>query len=223
MRQMAGSMTQPTRTVCFSGRRTPALRIGSGKSDAGTGKGRIRFDSLGLHTAGMRTYLRNRVPGGTYFFTVNLAERKGNTLLVDRIDDLRYAIRATRAKRPFEIIAMVVLPDHLHAVWRLPEGDCDYSTRWRLLKGRFAHAVGCGERRSSSRLRKQERGIWQRRYWEHTIVDEHDLRTHIGYIHYNPVKHGLCAAPVDWPYSTFHRYVQNGWLPSNWAGDSLGR
>jgi putative transposase len=170
----------------------------------------------------MRTYLRNRAPGGTYFFTVNLAERKGNTLLVDRIDDLRCAIRATRAKRPFEIIAMVVLPDHLHAVWRLPEGDCDYSTRWRLLKGRFAHAVGCDERRSSSRLRKQERGIWQRRYWEHTILDEYDLQMHINYIHYNPVKHGLCSAPTDWAYSTFHRYAQNGWLPSNWAGASLG-
>ncbi len=165
-----------------------------------------------IHATAMRTYLRNRVSGGTYFFTVNLAERKGNTLLIDRMDALQDAVRATRAARPFEIIAMVVLPEHLHAVWRLPEGDDDYSTRWRLLKGRFSHAVCGDERRSSSRKRKSERGIWQRRYWEHTIRDEQDLRTHIAYVHYNPVKHGLCDAPGNWPHSTFHRYAREGWL-----------
>ena len=152
----------------------------------------------------MRTYIRNRVAGGTYFFTVNLAERRGNTLLVDHIDDLRKAIRDTRAERPFEIIAMVVLPEHIHAIWKLPEGDDDYPTRWRLLKGRFTHAIKGDERQSKSRQRRAERGIWQRRYWEHTIRDEHDLKAHIDYIHYNPVKHGLCATPVDWSFSTLH-------------------
>lgn len=165
----------------------------------------------------MRTYLRNRVSGGTYFFTVNLAERRGNALLVDRIDALRTALHATHEARPFDIIAMVVLPDHLHALWKLPEGDADYSTRLRLFKGRFAHAVASHDRRSSSRLRRKERGIWQRRFWEHTIRDDNDLYAHIDYIHYNPVKHGLCDSPARWRYSSFHRFVKNGLLSPNWS------
>ncbi len=192
-----------------------------GKSDADARECLIWRVVVRMHATAMRTYLRNRVPGGTYFFTVNLAERKGNTLLIDHMDALRHAVRATRAARPFEIIAMVVLPEHLHAIWRLPEGDDDYSTRWRLLKGRFSHAVCGDERRSPSRIRKSERGIWQRRYWEHTIRDEHDLRMHIDHTHYNPVRHGLCDTPLHWPHSTFHRYARKGWLPEDWAGHSL--
>ena len=214
-------MTQPTRSFrfCFWGC-GEFFWAGAawGKSDADSGEWLIWPVVSRLHATAMRTYLRNRVQGGTYFFTVNLAERKGNTLLIDRIDALRHAVRATRATRPFEIIAMVVLPEHLHAVWRLPEGDDDYSTRWRLLKGRFTHAVCGHERRSASRIRKLERGIWQRRYWEHTIRNEHDLRTHIDYTHCNPVKHGLCDTPASWPHSTFHRYARKGWLPVDWAG-----
>ena len=160
-----------------------------------------------MHAVPMRTYIRNRTPGGLYFFTVNLARRSGNTLLVDHIEALRAAYRLTRAERPFETIAIVILPEHLHAIWRLPEGDDDYPTRWRLLKGRFSHAVACHESRNVSRLHKGERGIWQRRYWEHTLRDEDDLRNHIDYIHGNPVKHGLCAQPMDWPFSSLHRHI----------------
>jgi putative transposase len=128
----------------------------------------------------MRTYIRNRVPGGTYFFTVNLARRTGNKLLVERIDLLRNAYRATCRERPFETLAAVVLPEHLHVIWRLPPGDDDYPTRWRLLKGRFSHSVGCHHATRRSHKLKGELGIWQRRYWEHTIRDEADLhRTYL--------------------------------------------
>jgi putative transposase len=167
---------------------------------------------------GMRTYIRNRVPGGTYFFTVNLALRSGNTLLVDNIDRLREAYRATCKERPFKTIAAVVLPEHLHVIWQLPANDFDYPTRWRMLKSRFSHAIANTEEIKQSRLQKGERGIWQRRYWEHTIRDETDLRRHIDYIHYNPVKHGWCKIATEWPFSTMQRYVDRGCLTTHWGG-----
>ena len=170
----------------------------------------------------MRTYIRHREPGGCYFFTLNLAERRGNSLLVDRVDALREAFRATREDRPFAMEAIVVLPDHLHCLWRLPLGDVDYSTRWRLIKSRFSRRIGAAERRSSSRVAKGERGLWQRRYWEHLIRDEGDWRRHLDYIHFNPVKHGYTERVEDWPYSSFHRYVREGILPSDWAGGVEG-
>ncbi|MBL6751755.1 MAG: transposase, partial [Nevskia sp.] len=122
----------------------------------------------------MRTYTRARLPGATYFFTVNLENRRGNTLLVDRIEALRAAFRMTRQAHPFALEAMVVLPDHLHSLWRLPPADDDFPTRWRLIKARFSHSIPAGEPRSGSRKQKGERGIWQRRYWEHLIRDEED-------------------------------------------------
>lgn len=167
----------------------------------------------------MRNYLRNRTTGGTYFFTVNLAERCGHALLVDRIDDLRAAFNKTRDERPFVMPAWVVLPEHLHCVWRLPAGDDDYSTRWRLIKSRFSRAISPGERRNRSRLAKRERGLWQRRFWEHLIRDDADLHAHIDYIHINPIKHGLVSRVADWPHSSFHRFVQRGLLPNSWASD----
>ncbi|MCI5146354.1 MAG: transposase, partial [Candidatus Electrothrix sp. AR3] len=118
-------------------------------------------------------YRRARMPGGTYFFTVNLAERK-RTLLVDHIDDLRNAVRKVLTDHPFHIDAMVVLPDHLHAVWTLPEGDADFSIRWALIKAGLSRCIPAEERRSQSRITKGERGIWQRRFWEHLIRDEKD-------------------------------------------------
>lgn len=165
----------------------------------------------------MRTYLRQRVPGGTYVFTVNLMRRTGNRLLVEHIDLLRDAYRRTCAERPFETLAIMVLPEHLHAIWRLPEGDDDYPMRWRLLKGRFSHALPGHGIASASHRRKGERGTWQRRYWEHTIRDADDLRTHVDYIHYNPVKHGWCERPREWPFSSLHRYIARGLLPANWG------
>lgn len=168
----------------------------------------------------MTNYRRTHVPGATWFFTVNLADRRSR-LLVDRIDDLRQALRYVQTRHPFRIDAMVVLPDHLHAIWTLPPGDDNYPLRWRLLKTWFSRHIPHGERRSASRVDKGERGIWQRRYWERLIRDETDLRSHIDYIHFNPVKHGHVLRAADWPYSTFHRYVAEGILPADW-GIALG-
>lgn len=134
-------------------------------------------------------YRRVRVLGGTYFFTVNLANRN-SLLLVEQVDLLRQVIKNVKQKHPFEIDAMVVLPEHLHAIWRLPENDSDYSTRWMLIKAGFSRGIPKGELIRISRLKKRERGIWQRRYWEHVIRDELNWQRHVDYIHFNPVKHG---------------------------------
>lgn len=165
----------------------------------------------------MRTYLRARVPGGTYFFTVNLAERSGNTLLIDRVSALRAAFSATIREQPFAMPAIVVLPDHLHCLWELPAGDDDFPTRWRLIKSRFSRRIEAGERRGDSRRKKKERGFWQRRYWEHVIRDEKDYRRHADYIHFNPVKHGYVSAPRLWPHSSFHRWVREGLYAEDWG------
>lgn len=166
----------------------------------------------------MTNYRRNIVPGGSYFFTVNLADRQ-SALLTDNIAGLRSAFRYARGRHPFTIEAIVVLPDHLHAIWTLPEGDADYSLRWRLIKSTFSRALPNGERLSASRSSKGERGIWQRRYWEHTLRDENDFARHMDYIHFNPVKHGHVARVKDWPYSSFHRMVRMSVYPEDWAGD----
>ena len=166
----------------------------------------------------MVNYRRNRIPGGTYFFTVTLADRR-STFLIDKIDLLRTAIQRVKSQRPFQIGAMVVLPDHLHAVWTLPQDDDDYPSRWRSIKSVFTQqTVKAGHH--VSRNRKGEYRLWQRRYWEHTITDEADLQRHVDYIHYNPVKHSLVSRVVDWPYSSFHRYVRRGWLNEDWGGEA---
>jgi putative transposase len=162
-------------------------------------------------------YRRAVADGATWFFTVNLAERKRD-LLVRHIDELRNAVRKVKAGHPFEIVAMVVLPDHLHAIWTLPPQDHDYSLRWALIKGLFSRSLPKNEWICESRIRKRERGIWQRRFWEHQIHDEFDLQKHVDYIHINPIKHGYVAHAMDWPYSSLHRYIKNGSLPANWAG-----
>jgi putative transposase len=172
----------------------------------------------------MRTYLRHRKPGGLYFFTVNLAVRQGNTLLVDQIEALRSAFFHTLRDFPATLDAIAVLPDHLHCLWQMPEGDDNFETRWRLIKSRFSRAIDKGERRSESRLKKGERGIWQRRYWEHIIRDEEDYARHVDYIHYNPVKHGYVQQAKDWPYSSFSRWVAQGIYTENWgAGNAVQR
>ncbi|KAF1707491.1 REP-associated tyrosine transposase [Pseudoxanthomonas sacheonensis] len=169
----------------------------------------------------MTNYRRTYVPGATWFFTINLAERRSR-LLVDRVDELRQALRYVRTRHPFQIDAMVVLPDHLHAIWTLPPGDSDYPLRWRLFKTWLSRHVPQGEPRRASLVDKSERGIWQRRYWEHLIRNEADLHSHIDYIHFNPVKHVHVLRTVDWPHSTFHRYVAKGILSADW-GIALGR
>ena len=166
----------------------------------------------------MVAYRRNRVPGGSYFFTLTLLDRSSTTL-TDRIDDLREAFRAVRRRRPFSIHAIVVLPDHLHCIWRLPPGDVDFSLRWREIKARFSRQVPADEWRSPGRVAKAERGIWQRRFWEHTLSDDRDMQRHVDYIHYNPVKHGHVNRVIEWPYSSFHRFVRLGIYQSHWGCD----
>jgi putative transposase len=165
----------------------------------------------------MRTYKRVRLTGVQYFFTVNLAERQDNNRLTRHIDHLRAAFRQTRNDHPFTIDAIVILPEHLHCIWTLPPGDNDYPMRWRLIKARFSMSLTTDEAISESRKRKSERGIWQRRYWEHCIRNERDYHNHLDYIHYNPVKHGYVQAAKDWPYSSFRQWVQRGIYPENWA------
>jgi putative transposase len=162
-------------------------------------------------------YRRADTEGGTYFFTVNLAERSADTL-VRRIDDLRAVIDTVKAAHPFSLVAMVALPEHLHAIWRLPPGDADYPTRWSLIKAGFSRRLDTGEHRRPSRVAKRERGIWQRRYWEHQIRDDADLARHLDYVHYNPVKHGWVSRPVDWPHSTLHGYIERGVVSPDWGG-----
>jgi putative transposase len=155
----------------------------------------------------MPNYRRAFVPGGTWFFTVNLLDRR-QTLLVDHIEILREAVAATRRNYAFTIDAFVVLPDHLHAIWSLPPGDSDFSTRWRLIKNRFARAIPKLESLSAVSLARNERGIWQRRFWEHLIRDEVVYSRHVEYCYINPLKHGLVTCVSNWPHSSFHRDVR---------------
>ncbi len=182
-------------------------------------------------TRGMSNYLRPRRPGASIYFTVALAVR-GSGLLVDQVALLRRAVAETRARRPFRIDAWVVLPDHMHCIWTLPEGDADYSTRWGAIKARFTRAVRDSGRvgfhptvagrnggsvvgwnptlQSPSKLRKGDAGIWQRRFWEHHIRNPNDHDTHLRACWFDPVKHGLVARPQDWPLSSVHRDIRRG-------------
>ncbi len=161
-------------------------------------------------------YRRDDTKGGTWFFTVNLAERDKNTL-VDEIDTLREVMGKVKQRHPFKIDAMVVLPDHIHAIWTLPVNDDDYPTRWGLIKSGFSRKMPKLECINKSRIKKGERGIWQRRYWEHLIRDGQDYERHINYIHYNPVKHGYVKKPVDWPYSSIHKFISEQILDVGWT------
>ena len=165
----------------------------------------------------MPNYRRDWTPGGTWFFTVNLLECRRSDLLITEFDRLRACISLERSRRPFSVIAWVVLPDHMHWIWRLPEDDTDFATRWRRIRTDFSLSLPKTERRSIARVARGERGIWQRRYWEHLIEDDDDLKHHIDYVHYNPVKHGYVTKAVDWPHSSFHRYVRLGVYPPDWV------
>jgi putative transposase len=164
-------------------------------------------------------YRRANTANASWFFTVNLAERN-KSLLTENIDLLRAVMRKVKQRHPFIIEAMVILPDHLHAIWTLPEGDANYPMRWSLIKSGFSRMITKTERINASRLARRERGIWQRRYWEHQIRDETDLQRHIDYIHYNPVKHGYAGQASDWPYSSIHRYIRAGDLTLDWGGQA---
>ncbi len=169
----------------------------------------------------MRRYRRNR-EGSIFFFTLVAHQRREilTTELGRRA--LREAIQTVQQAHPFQIRAIALLPDHLHAVWELPMNDNDYSTRWRLIKSRFTRnwiqLGGESGMLTSSRKRSGEQAVWQRRFYEHTCRDEADVTRCIEYIHINPVKHRLVSRAVDWPWSSFHRYVQSGKYPSDWGG-----
>jgi putative transposase len=150
-------------------------------------------------------YRRNYIDGGTWFFTVNLKDRRSD-LLVRQIDLLRRSIAQVKHRKPFDIHAWVVLPEHMHCLWTLPENDSDFSGRWRDIKKRFTRELAAS-------------GTWQPRFWEHTIRDAQDYRRHIDYIYINPVKHELVKRVQDWPFSTFHRDVRTGVYPRDWAGE----
>ena len=174
---------------------------------------RLRYNSF------MTEYRRFYQPNATWFFTVNLAERKNNRLLVDNIDLLRECFRYVKQRKPYHVDAIVILPDHLHCIWTLPPDDNNYSVRWNMLKGRFSRAIEKGERISVSRLNRRERGIWQRRFWEHTLHDEQDYQNHFDYLHFNPVKHGLVDGVSKWPYSSFHYWVKQGVYTDLWGSN----
>ncbi|MGK9064486.1 REP-associated tyrosine transposase [Stutzerimonas chloritidismutans] len=169
----------------------------------------------------MSRYRRAQVPGATYFFTVNLRNRRSD-LLVRHIDLLRKTVRATRERHPFHIDAWVVLPDHMHCVWTLPDDDADFALRWKVIKFSFARRLPKTEVLTATQRSRGERGIWQRRYWEHLIRDERDYRHHVDYVHLNPLKHGWVTRVSDWPYSSFHRAVRAGVYPREWCGELTG-
>ncbi|KAA6182398.1 transposase [Thiohalocapsa marina] len=159
----------------------------------------------------MSDYRRCFIPGGCYFFTVVTFDRLPVFRDSMNVDLLREAFRKVKVKRPFEIQAMVVLPDHLHAVWQLPDGDADYPNRWREIKKHVSKRV------DTATNHRREKQVWQRRYWEHVIRNSDDWRRHLDYVHYNPVKHGLVECARDWPYSSFLRSVERGMYDLAWG------
>jgi putative transposase len=167
----------------------------------------------------MVRYRRNFLAGGTFFLTVALADRTSHAL-TDHVDLLRSAVKQIRCQHPFTVDAVVVLPDHLHLVMTLPDGDSNFSIRLSLIKRRFTTAV-IKSGATVARHPNGELAVWQRRFWEHTIRDDEDYERHVDYIHYNPVKHQLVTRVCDWPYSSFHFYVRRGLLPEDWAGDAV--
>lgn len=162
-------------------------------------------------------YRRADTPGATYFFTLNAADRGGH-LLTAHIDALRDSFRAVRRSRPFVLDAICVLPEHLHLLMTLPFDDADFATRVMLIKQGFSRRIPQGEHISASRASKGERGLWQRRYWEHLIRDDADFERHVDYIHFNPVKHGWVTRAADWQYSSIHRFIREGAIDAAWAG-----
>ncbi len=159
----------------------------------------------------MSDYRRAFIPGGVYFFTVVTYHRRPIFAVPENVTLLRAAFHHVMAHRPFIIDAIVVLPDHLHCIWRMPEGDVDFSGRWREIKKYVSKRIGADGKRS------REKNVWQRRFWEHCIRNEEDSQRHMDYIHYNPVKHGLSSSPAQWPHSSFHKAVAAGWYDVNWG------
>ena len=167
-------------------------------------------------------YRRAWYKGGTYFFTVNCLQRKDNQCLVGNISLLREVIAKVKQTHPFKIHGWVVLPEHMHCVIELPEDDANFAIRWMLIKMLFSRGLPKIETISEVHKQRRERGVWQRRYWEHLIRDDRDYQAHMDYVHINPVKHGLVKQVKDWPYSTFHRLVKDGVYDPDWGGGIEG-
>lgn len=167
-------------------------------------------------------YRRAWHKGGIYFFTVNCLQRQDNDCLVTNINLLREMIATVKKTHPFTIHAWVILPEHMHCVIELPIEDADFAKRWMLIKMLFSKRLPKTEKLSNVRKQRRERGIWQRRYWEHLIRDEQDYQAHIDYVHINPVKHGLVKQVKDWPYSTFHKLAEQGIYAQDWGGGVEG-
>ncbi len=165
-------------------------------------------------------YRRVLTKGGTYFFTLNTFMRQPILQNELSIHLLRNIFKKVKQKHEFRIDAIVILPDHLHAIWTLPSGDSDYPKRWSLIKAEFSRSIKSYHvlpEVKEVRRKKREQTVWQRRYWEHKIRDEDDYRRHVDYIHYNPVKHGYVNKVQEWPWSSFHRHVKKGVYPLNWG------
>lgn len=171
----------------------------------------------------MPEYRRIREPGGIYFFTVVTYNRRPILTDPECQSVLRNAWMNVQRKHPFETIAVCLLPDHIHTIWKLPEGDTNYSVRWNEIKRHFTHEYRLNfdiqDDRNESRVKRREQTVWQRRFWEHTFYDRDDLNAHIDYIHINPLKHGFVKRVTDWPWSSFHRYVKMGIYPPDWGGE----
>ncbi|MBI2836209.1 MAG: transposase [Chloroflexi bacterium] len=166
----------------------------------------------------MPDYRRAYVKGGTFFFTAVSYRRLPIFQQESAVDLLQTCFQQTMALHPFNIDAWVILPNHLHIIWTLPENDPDFSMRWKKIKATFSrHFEGSAGEVSQSMLRKGEKGIWQRRFWEHVIRDQVDFNRHCDYIHYNPVRHGLASMPSDWRYSSFSKFVEKGWYGPEWG------
>ncbi len=161
-------------------------------------------------------YRRTDIEGACYFFTINLENRK-SSLLIDKFSHLRDVINHVKQKHPFKLDALVIMPEHFHMMITLPENDNNFANRIMLIKSGFSRKIPKTEDINRSRIHKRERGIWQRRYWEHFIRDEKDYERHVDYIHYNPVKHGYVKKAVDWKYSTIHKYIELGVYDKNWG------
>jgi len=164
-------------------------------------------------------YRRSQAKGATFFFTVVTYKRKRILCHEANVVLIKETFQQVIKQHTLRIRAFVLLPDHIHCIWTLPENDNDFSMRWRLIKSHFSRQCKNEYKnlQSASRRSKGEQGIWQRRFWEHQIRNEMDFTKHVEYIHFNPVKHGLVKSPVEWPYSSFHRYVKQGAYESDWG------
>lgn len=174
----------------------------------------------------MPEYRRTLIEGGTYFFTVVTYNRLPILTMTKARELLRSAWTNVQERFPFTNVATCLLPEHIHCIWTLPEGDANYSIRWKEIKRLFTRdyleQIGPGEAKNPSRLARGEAAIWQRRFWEHWIRNENDLRRHLDYLHFNPVKHGMVERVYDWPWSSFHRYVRMGYYEKEWGNGAEG-